>query len=191
MDEFEGYAPGQGNRVAWTADKIAETLGVSARDRSILQQAAMVHDIGEVRMSRDYLRADRPLTMSERLDLERHPIIGEQEGARLELPKSVQLLIRWHHEWWNGNGYPDHLETDQIPLTARILRVADSYCSLTADRPWRRAKTDQDAREQLYLGAGHEFDPAVVYELRSINLPAVSKTATSDEGLELFSSFGR
>src|SRR5436305_6928934 len=110
MDEFEGYAAGQANRVAWVADALAEKFGVASRDREFLEQAALLHDLGEMRMRRDYIPADRPLSPQERLDLERHPVIGEQEIAKLELPKSTQLIVRWHHEWWNGAGYPDHLE---------------------------------------------------------------------------------
>lgn len=190
MDAFEGYAQGQADRVARTALALAEKFGIARHDRESLEQAALLHDIGEVRMDRDYLRASRALTVSERLDLERHPVIGEQEAAKLDLPKSVQLLIRWHHEWWNGTGYPDRLESEQIPLSARILRIADAYCSLTADRPWRNAISDHEAREVLIEGAGIEFDPSLVLAFRSIE---VSTTAGQDveEPAELFSSFGR
>ena len=190
MDAFEGYAPGQASRVAWAADALAEKFGIAHRDREFLQHAASLHDIGEVRMNRDYLRANRALSISERLDLERHPIIGEQESAKHDLPKSVQLLIRWHHEWWNGDGYPDRLQAEQIPLSARILRVADAYCSLTAERPWRAAMADGEARQQLVLGAGHEFDPSIVYAFSEIQLPAAAEANTAaDAGI--FSSFGR
>src|SRR6478672_3638740 len=102
MDEFEGYAAGQASRVAWVADALSEKLGVAGRDREFLDQAALLHDLGEMRMARDYIGAYRELSASERLDLERHPVIGEQEIAKLELPKSTQLIVRWHHEWWNG-----------------------------------------------------------------------------------------
>src|SRR6478672_2976443 len=115
MDEFEGYPAGQASRVAWVADALAEKLGVANRDREFLDQAALLHDLGEMRMGRDYIRDDRGLTPQERLDLERHPVIGEQEIAKLELPRSTQLIVRWHHEWWNGTGYPDRLEAEQIP----------------------------------------------------------------------------
>jgi len=191
MDQFEGYAAGQANRVAWAADALAERFGVAQRDRELLQHAALLHDLGEVRMDRDYLRADRALSLSERLDLERHPIIGEQEAAKLDLPKSVQLLIRWHHEWWNGSGYPDRLQADEIPLSARILRVADAYCSLTSARPWRRAVPEAEARAELVLGAGHEFDPAIVHAFQNIHLPVSAEVKTAGPSAEIFSSFGR
>jgi HD-GYP domain-containing protein (c-di-GMP phosphodiesterase class II) len=189
MDEFEAYTPGQASRVAWVADALAEKLGLSARDRHSLEQASLLHDIGEVRMGRDYMSSGRELTPHERLDLERHPVIGEQEAAKLELPKSTQLLIRWHHESWNGTGYPDRLEAEQIPLSARILRVADAYCSLTADRPWRKALTDDEARRHLTEWAALEFDPAVVMAFRDIRLPQAAPAQHAEEAAPIFSSF--
>jgi HD-GYP domain-containing protein (c-di-GMP phosphodiesterase class II) len=189
MDEFEGYAAGQARRVAWVADALAEKFGVASRDRESLEQAALLHDLGEMRMARDYIRADRALSASERLDLERHPVIGEQEIAKLEFPKSTQLIARWHHEWWNGTGYPDRLEAEQIPLSARILHVADSYCSLTADRPWRKAIGDDDARRHLAEWAAIEFDPAIVLTFRDIDLPQHAPQPEAEETAPIFSTY--
>jgi putative nucleotidyltransferase with HDIG domain len=189
MDEFEGYAPGQASRVAWIADVLAEKLGLARQDREILEQAALLHDIGEQKMGRDYIRAARELTELERLDLERHPVIGEQEVAKLELPRSVQLLVRWHHESWNGSGYPDRLEAEQIPLSARILKVADVYASLVADRPWRKAMTDEAARRHFTEWAGIEFDPAIVMAFRSVELPAAAAPKQGETAAEIFSTF--
>ena len=189
MDEFEGYAAGQASRVAWVADALGEKFGLARRDRDFLEQAALLHDIGEMRMGRDYIRANRELTPHEQLDLERHPVIGEQEIAKLDLPKSTQLIVRWHHEWWNGAGYPDCLEAEQIPLSARILRVADAYCSLTADRPWRKAMTDPEARRHLAEWAALEFDPAIVIAFRDIHLPQAAPISAVEESAPIFSSY--
>lgn len=168
MDEFEGYRRGQANRVAELADRLGAAFNLASRDRFFLEQAALIHDIGEVAMNRHYIRSGSGLTERERIDLERHPVIGEQEASRLSLPRGVQLLVRWHHEWWNGRGYPDRLENEQIPLTARILRLADTYCAMTADRPFRAALTDDDARKYVREWAGIEFDPMVVKHFLSL-----------------------
>ncbi len=189
MDEFEAYSAGQASRVAWVADALAEKFGLARRDREFLGQAGLLHDIGEMRMGRDYIRAARELTADERLDLERHPVIGEQEISKFDLPKSTQLIVRWHHEWWNGDGYPDRLEAEQIPLSARILRVADAYCALTADRPWRKAMSDTDARRHLTEWAAIEFDPAIVAAFRDIHLPQSAPVSTAEESAPIFSSF--
>ena len=113
-------------------------------------------------MNREYIRSPHILNAEERLDLQRHPVIGEQETAKLGLPRGVQLLVRWHHEWWNGSGYPDGLVGEQIPLAARILRIADTYSALVSVRPTRTAWTHADARKYLVEWAGIEFDPALV-----------------------------
>src|SRR5918998_2400295 len=130
--------------------------------------AALAHDLGEVAMRRDYIRRAGPLNEDERLDLARHPVIGEQEAARSGADRGAQLLVRWHHEWWDGTGYPDALRREQIPLPARILRAADSYAALTDDRPFRRALTVEAARKHLAEWAAIEFDPRVVRALLAL-----------------------
>ena len=162
MDEFEGYGDAHGQRIANIADGLGAAFNLASRDRFFLQQAALVHDIGEMIMNREYIRSPRVLTVEERLDLQRHPVIGEQETAKMGLPRGVQLLVRWHHEWWNGTGYPDGLSGDQIPLAARILRVADCYAAVTSARPFRPAMSEEQARRHLIEWSGIEFDPTIV-----------------------------
>ena len=162
IDEFERYDHAHGLRVAETADSIAKRLGLAKYDRFILQQAAFLHDIGEMAMNREYISSIRPLTHAERFDLHRHPLLCAQDVAKRGLSKAVQLIIRWHHEWWNGGGYPDSLRGETIPLSSRILRVADSYAAMTADRPYRAARSESDARQVLRELAAIEFDPAIV-----------------------------
>jgi len=200
-DRFEQYANPHATRVAAIADAIAQALHIAPQDRKSLRSAALIHDLGEVAMERDYIQRAGSLTDEERGDLERHPVIGEQEAARVSADRAVQLLVRWHHEWWNGSGYPDALRQNEIPLAARILRLADSYASLTDARPFRPALTVEDARAHIVERAAIEFDPALVAvllslsdvdELRSFAKPADSLLPTSttiDDGWTLFSSF--
>jgi len=167
-DEFEAYSNPHAGRIAAIADQIARTFGLGARDRLSLRVAAMAHDLGEVAMSRDYIQRAGPLDPDERIDLARHPLLGERAAANSGADRGAQLLVRWHHEWWNGGGYPDGLRFEQIPLAARILRAADAYASLTDDRPYRKAYSEQQAREHLIEWAGLEFDPRVVRSLLSL-----------------------
>jgi len=162
MDEFEGYAHPHGLRIAIIAEAIAEKFNFASHDRHALRQAALVHDIGEMVMNRDYIRASRLLREEERIDMQRHTVIGEQEAARRGLGRAVQLLVRWHHEWWNGTSYPDALEREQIPLAARILRVSDTYAALTDSRPYSVAISASEAKRYLIEWSGIEFDPKVV-----------------------------
>src|SRR6185436_18776876 len=157
-DKFERYENPHAQRVAAIADEIAHAFHLARHDRGSLYAAALLHDLGEVAMERDYIQADRVLTAEERHDLARHPVIGEREASRVGADRAAQLLVRWHHEWWNGAGYPDALRREEIPLTARILRVADSYAALTDARPFRPALTEEAAKSELIDRAGIEFD---------------------------------
>ena len=161
-DKFERYEHPHAQRLAIIADEIAMQFQLARHDRGSLYAAALLHDLGEVAMERDYIQASGPLSAEERLDLARHPVLGEREASRVGADRAAQLLVRWHHEWWNGTGYPDALRREEIPLAARILRLADSYAALTDARPFRPAMSEEEARRVLMDGAGIEFDPAVV-----------------------------
>jgi len=161
-DKFERYENPHAQRIAAIADEIATSFHLARHDRGSLYAAALLHDLGEVAMERDYIQASGALSNEERIDLARHPVIGEREASRVGADRAAQLLVRWHHEWWNGAGYPDALRREEIPLTARILRVADSYAALTDARPFRPPLTEEAARRELIDRAGIEFDPGVV-----------------------------
>lgn len=167
-DEFERYANPHAGRIAAIADQIGRSFHLGTRDRFSLRIAALAHDLGEAVMDREYIQRPGALGDEERIDLARHPLIGEREAADNGADRGAQLLVRWHHEWWNGNGYPDGLRFEQIPLGARILRVADAYASLTDARPFRKAYSERQAREHLLEWTGLEFDPRVVRALLSL-----------------------
>jgi hypothetical protein len=180
-DEFEGYKHPHAERIAALSDALAKLFNLARADRASLRVAALAHDLGETAMKRDYIRRAGALDGEERLDLARHPVIGEQEAARAGADRAAQLVVRWSHEWWNGGGYPDALRREQIPLAARILRVADSYCALTDDRPFRRAGTEEEARKHLAQWAGLEFDPQVVRAFLTLHgLPELRSYARRD-----------
>jgi HD-GYP domain-containing protein (c-di-GMP phosphodiesterase class II) len=205
-DKFERYENPHAQRVAAIADEIALHFHLARHDRGSLYAAALLHDLGEVAMERDYIQATGPLSTDERLDLARHPVIGEREASRVGADRAAQLLVRWHHEWWNGAGYPDALRREEIPLAARILRLADSYAALTDARPFRPAMTEEAARTELTDRAGIEFDPSVVSMFLSLDrfpeLESFAKietdepleeqpVANSGRGWDLFSSFSK
>ena len=204
-DKFERYENPHAQRVAAIADEIAKNFHLARHDRGSLHAAALLHDLGEVAMERDYIQATGPLSNEERLDLARHPVIGEREASRVGADRAAQLLVRWHHEWWNGAGYPDALRREEIPLAARILRVADSYAALTDARPFRQALTEEAARQELVDRAGIEFDPGVVNIFLSLDRfdelesfaksryeePAPEVVQSNNRGWDLFSSFSK
>jgi HD-GYP domain-containing protein (c-di-GMP phosphodiesterase class II) len=161
-DTFEAYAHPHATRIARIADELAQRFSLARQDRFSLRLAALAHDIGELKMAREYIRRRNALSDEENLDMMRHPVIGEQEAAKNGATRGTQLLIRWHHEWWNGSGYPDGLSREQIPLAARILRVADAYAAMTDERPYQPAVSLEKAKLYLKQWAGLEFDPNVV-----------------------------
>ena len=178
-DKFERYDNPHAQRIAEIADEIATAFHLARHDRGSLHAAALLHDLGEVAMERDYIQATGKLSSEERIDLWRHPVIGEREASRVGADRAAQLLVRWHHEWWNGAGYPDALRREEIPLAARILRLADSYAAMRDTRPYRRAMTADQAKRELIDRAGVEFDPGVVNVFLSL------------EPLEEFESFAK
>lgn len=184
-DRFEQYEHPHAVRIAAIADALAEAFHLAEHDRKSLRTAAHMHDLGEVSMERDYIQRAGSLTDEERIDLSRHPVIGEQEAARASADRGVQLLVRWHHEWWNGCGYPDALRRTEIPLGARILRLADSYVALTDTRPYRPAMTEEEAKQQIVERAAIEFDPAVVEAFLALgDLPELRSFAKTEELIE-------
>jgi HD-GYP domain-containing protein (c-di-GMP phosphodiesterase class II) len=203
-DKFERYENLHAQRIAVIADEIAQQFHLARHDRGSLYAAALLHDLGEVVMERDYIQATGPLSAEERIDLARHPVLGEREASRVGADRAAQLLIRWHHEWWNGAGYPDAMRREDIPLAARILRLADSYAALTDARPFRPAMTEEDARRVLIDGAGIEFDPGVVNVFLSLEhfpelesfakeetLDSIEPAAPNGRGWNMFSSFSK
>lgn len=185
-DHFEAYANPHALRVAKLADEVAKLFKLARQDRASLRIAALAHDMGEVAMEREYIKRPGALSAEERLDLARHPLIGEREASRSGADRGAQLLVRWHQEWWNGMGYPDALQREQIPLAARILRVADAYASLTDMRPFRPARTEDEARRHLTEWAALEFDPRVVQAFLSLQsieeLRSYARTETKGPG---------
>lgn len=181
-DQFESYDHPHATRIAKLADEVAKLFNLARSDRQSLRHAALTHDLGEAAMKRDYIKRPDALNDEERLDMMRHPVIGEQEAARNGADRGAQLLVRWHHEWWNGGGYPDALSREQIPLGARILRVVDSYAALTDTRPYRPALSVDEARRQLAELAGLEFDPRVVRAFLSLSsIPQLDSYFTAHE----------
>jgi HD-GYP domain-containing protein (c-di-GMP phosphodiesterase class II) len=201
-DRFERYENTHAQRIATIADEIAKLFHLAKHDRGSLRSAALLHDIGEVAMERDYIQRAGSLLDEERIDLGRHTVIGEREASRVGADRAAQLLVRWHHEWWNGSGYPDALRREEIPLAARILRLADSYAALTDARPFRPALTTAEARREVADRAGIEFDPSVVKAFLSLTgIPALDSYARSEvpevapgaqnSGWDMFSTLDR
>jgi hypothetical protein len=168
IDSFEKYNQPHSRLMAELAAHLARRFGLATPDVDAITEAAMLHDIGLYTMSPAYHAFPRPLSFEARLDLWRHPVIGEQQMAKRDAMRHAQLLVRWHHEWWNGSGYPDMLAFEDIPVGARIVRAVELYAALLCDRPYRAALDEQQAVETLTASAGIECDPYVVKALLAL-----------------------
>lgn len=166
-DEYEG-SPGQSRRVADLARQIGERYGLPNEELDALECAALLHDVGQIN-NFDFIKEARGLTTEERNRLQQHPILGEQLVKQIADVGSASLWVRWHHERWDGCGYPDQLSGELIPLPVRILAVADAYDALTHDRPYRAAMSPEEAVSELQKMAGIMFDPNVIQVFMSID----------------------
>src|SRR5258708_29720121 len=100
-DRFERYEHPHAERIAAIADEIARAFHLARKDRGSLRVAALLHDLGEVAMERDYIQREGSLSDEDRIDLARHPVIGQREASLTGADRPARLLVRWHHEWWN------------------------------------------------------------------------------------------
>jgi ribonuclease P protein subunit RPR2 len=122
----------------------------------------LLHDIGKLAVPDAILFKPGPLTPEERKEIERHPVLGSQILEGIEFLGDAKLVVRSHHERWDGTGYPDGLAGEDIPLAARVFSVADTYDAITTDRPYRKASDYATAREIIVAESGTHFDPSVV-----------------------------
>lgn len=159
------YTAGHSRRVAATARALALRLGMTAEEADVLESAGRVHDVGKVAVDPRVLLKDGKLDDAEWDEMKRHPVHGAEVIARFNAFERGYLLVRHHHESWDGHGYPDGLTGDAIPLGARILAVADTWDALTSDRPYRRGMAPAVAIQIMREGAGVQWDARVVTAL--------------------------
>ncbi|MDX6508023.1 MAG: hypothetical protein QOG06_2667 [Gaiellaceae bacterium] len=143
--------------------KVADELGLGARERRDAEFAALLHDVGKVRVPNAIINKPGPLTPEERAVMERHTVEGERLLLRVGgLLGEIGRVVRACHERWDGGGYPDGIAGEQIPLLARIVSCCDAYNAMTSDRSYRAALPQETALAELRAGSGTQFDPRVV-----------------------------
>ncbi len=168
-------------RVQIYAARLGELLGLSRGEIEALKAGALLHDVGKLAVPDHILNKPGKLTPAEFERMKIHTSVGAQILERVGFPYPVVPIVRHHHEQWDGGGYPDALQGEAIPVTARILSVVDCFDSVREDRPYRRGKTREEASGLLLRGAGTHFDPRIV-ELFLKHLPAF-ESEVSQAGL--------
>ncbi|WP_456399410.1 HD domain-containing phosphohydrolase [Mesoaciditoga sp.] len=162
LEKYDVYTKGHSERVANCSTKVAKMMGMNEEDQRKIYQAGLLHDVGKIFVPLEILNKNGKLTPEEYNEIKTHPVIGAElveEGAGL---REIAVIVRHHHERWDGKGYPDGLKGKEIPLESRIMSVCDTFDAMTSDRPYRRALSEEMALEEIEKNAGKQFDPAVV-----------------------------
>jgi hypothetical protein len=163
VDKRDKFTSGHSLRVKEIAVDIGREMRVSEPELEALEWGGLLHDVGKIGVPDSVLLKQDRLTREERMKMNAHPVLGDEIIAPVAKLAAERPIIRHHHEWYNGSGYPDRLIGDEIPKLARILHVADAFEAMTAARPYRMTPlTAEQALGELRKFAGIQFDPAVV-----------------------------
>jgi polar amino acid transport system substrate-binding protein len=148
-------------RVSRIALTLADEAGLDGRDAALAALGGLLHDVGKIAVPMPILVKPGPLNDREFDQVMRHPAASGALAVRAQL-NDLGILLRHHHERWDGLGYPDGLSGTNIPLVSRVLSIADAYDAMLAERPYRHALDALEARHELEMGAGSQFDPGLV-----------------------------
>ncbi|MHB1390225.1 MAG: diguanylate cyclase [Thermoleophilia bacterium] len=162
VDSADSYAKIDSSTLVPVAKAMAGELGMDEEQADALALATRLHDIGKVGIPGSVLRKTDKLTPDELSMVQRHPQIGQRILREAEKIQELISAILYHHERWDGNGYPEKLKGEDIPVMARIVGIMDSYRAMLCDRPYRKALTETEALAELSRGAGTQFDPKMV-----------------------------
>jgi len=162
IEARDSYTEDHSRRMAEYAFLVAKQLGLSTNEAETIQYAAILHDIGKIGIDDKILNKPGPLTEEEWAKMKKHVIIGTDILTRIDSFREASRIVYYHHERYNGQGYPEKLKGEEIPIGARILSVIDAYDAITSERPYRPARSAQEAMEEIKKNAGTQFDEKVV-----------------------------
>jgi putative nucleotidyltransferase with HDIG domain len=168
LDARDRYTAGHSAAVAIYARDIAQRMGLSEHEQQLAHLCGLVHDIGKIGLPPGLLEKPGALTLDERRQMETHSAIGERILAKVDDYSEIASIVRHHHERVDGEGYPDGIVGDEIPMISRIIAVADAYNAMTSDRPYRDAMPSRVARLRLAQAVGTQFDTTVVAAFEAI-----------------------
>ncbi len=162
IDAKDEYTRHHSTRVTDFSMKIAAKMGFSEKEIGDLELAALLHDVGKIAVPESILNKPGKLTKEEFELIKEHPVRGEAILSPVIELKEISRVVRAHHERYDGTGYPDRLKGREIPLGARIMTIADTYDSITSERPYRKAASHRYAVKEIIACSGTQFDPEVV-----------------------------
>jgi diguanylate cyclase (GGDEF)-like protein/putative nucleotidyltransferase with HDIG domain len=162
IDAKNHYTQGHSQKVSAYAVVIAKALGMSDPEVEEIRLAALLHDIGKVGIHETILNKSGPLDASEWETMKTHAELGAKILEPLQAMNRIRLMVRHHHEFFDGTGYPDRLEGENIPYGARLIAIADAYDTITSERTYKKARSSEDAFSELERCAANQFDPELV-----------------------------
>ncbi len=169
VDARDPYTSGHSERVTSISIKIGNKLGMDKEQKETLELSALFHDIGKIGVPDNILLKPGKLDNDEFQKIKEHPSIGINILKNIDFLKDALPVILHHHERYSGDGYPDGIKGDAIPLEARIICIADSYDAMTSDRPYRKGMSHELAISEIIKFKGIQFDPAIVDSFLSID----------------------
>ncbi|GAB61538.1 MAG: two-component system response regulator [Candidatus Jettenia sp.] len=168
IDAKDSYTATHSKNVSWLFSLVADELGMSKSKIEVLRYGAFLHDIGKIGVSDTVLMKPNYLTADEFLLMKRHPEIGYNILEPINFLKESLPIVRHHHEWYNGQGYPDGLKETEIPYEAAIFSIIDVYDALTSDRHYRKKFSHEKALEIITEGINTQFVPNLTEEVLTI-----------------------
>lgn len=162
LEAKDVYTRGHSERVTLYARYLAEDAGLSESEVERVTKAALLHDIGKIGMRLELLNKPGKLTPEETQMFRNHPLLGKQILESVTALRDIVPLVYYHHERWDGTGYPEGKKGEEIPIGARILNIVDSFTCMTENRPYRKALTIEEAVKELLRCSGTQFDPVLV-----------------------------
>lgn len=176
IDAKDEYTKGHSSSVSRYSEALARALNLPEKDVERIKLGALLHDIGKIGIPENVLRKPARLTDEEWEIMKQHPTIGAEKVLMPnESLHDLIPIVKYHHEHWDGTGYPEKLKGEEIPLAARIVAVADAYHALISDRPYRKGMSNEKACEILRVGAGIQWDKDLVREFINISESLYSK----------------
>lgn len=186
LDAKDSFTLGRSRRVAFFALKIVSKMSLCPADASKIELAGLLHDIGMIGVAEDILNKTQKLSEEEYEKIKMHVFYSVKILEDIKQLKEITEIIKYHHEYYNGCGYPYGLKGNEIPLGSRIISIADAYDSMTSNRVYRKSLTSEEAISVLEQGAGKQFDPDLVQLFKAV-LPEAIQEIKEYEAKNLFS----
>ena len=169
VEADDAYTGSHSRDVVTLVLEVSDRIGLHPRERRDAEFAALLHDIGKIKIPAEIINKPDKLSDEAWEIIKTHTVEGERLLSQVGgILGNVGRIVRSCHEDWDGTGYPDRLVAEEIPLAARIVRACDAFSAMTTDRPYRQARSAEEAVAELRRCAGTDFDPAVVDALAAI-----------------------